>query len=289
MATIYRHTLSRYLWTILGWGICLALLAWYGMALYDTIVEPQTQLQFEQLVANYPPELMTFFGDMGKMFTPQGYIDTLFFSYMPIIIGIFAVMSGAALLAGDEEKGTLDLVLAHPVSRTALFFGRLAAFTTAILGILFITWLGFVLPLSKTTMDTTAWELVFPLLSLFGYLLFFGTLALALSMLLPSQQMATMTAGLVIVVSYFLTSMGRINDKIADVEKFFPMHYYQGGLALKDMNWGWFGLLVACAILFALLAWWRFERRDIRVGGEGGWRLPVLSRKPRSPSEGAEI
>jgi len=25
-----------------------------------------------------------------------------------------------------------------------------------------------------------------------------------------------------------------------------------------------------------VIAWWRFERRDIRVGGEGGWRLPVL-------------
>jgi hypothetical protein len=29
-------------------------------------------------------------------------------------------------------------------------------------------------------------------------------------------------------------------------------------------------------LLFALLAWWRFERREIRVGGEGGWSLPRL-------------
>ena len=29
--------------------------------------------------------------------------------------------------------------------------------------------------------------------------------------------------------------------------------------------------------LFVILAWWRFEQRDIRVGGEGGWQRPTLS------------
>jgi hypothetical protein len=28
---------------------------------------------------------------------------------------------------------------------------------------------------------------------------------------------------------------------------------------------------LAIALLFALLAWWRFERRDVRVAGEGNW------------------
>jgi hypothetical protein len=31
------------------------------------------------------------------------------------------------------------------------------------------------------------------------------------------------------------------------------------------------------AVLFLLLAWMLFERRDIRVGGEGGWRLPKVN------------
>jgi hypothetical protein len=30
-------------------------------------------------------------------------------------------------------------------------------------------------------------------------------------------------------------------------------------------------------VVFAALAWWCFQRRDIRVGGEGGWQLPRLS------------
>jgi hypothetical protein len=43
---------------------------------------------------------------------------------------------------------------------------------------------------------------------------------------------------------------------------------------MDDFNAAWVIGLSAVALLFALLAWWRFERRDIRVGGEGAWQRP---------------
>jgi hypothetical protein len=53
------------------------------------------------------------------------------------------------------------------------------------------------------------------------------------------------------VISYFLTSLSRLSEKLRPIEKYFPLHYYQGGQALTDMNWGWFGILIAFAIIFA--------------------------------------
>lgn len=283
MLSVFRHSLSRYIGQILGWGIALALLCAYGLLLYDTLVEPEAQQQYLQLISSYPPELMTFFGDMSQMFTPGGYLDTLFFSYIPIVIGIFSILTCASLIAGDEEKGILDLVLAHPISRAKLYIGRLGAYTSATILILFISWLGFVFALPKTSMDATAWELILPFLSLFSLLMFFGTLTLLLSMLLPSLQWAAMTSGLILVASYFLTSLARLSENLRPIEKYFPMHYYQGGQALTKMNWSWFGLLLAFSIIFAGFAWWLFERRDIRVSGESGWRMSAfMGRKPLS-------
>ena len=283
MITVFRHSLNRYIGQIIGWGVALALFCAYGLLLYDTLVEPKAQQQYMQLISNYPPELMTFFGDMSQMFTPGGYLDTLFFSYVPIVIGIFSILTCASLLAGDEEKGILDLVLAHPISRFKLYFGRVGAFIAATILILFISWIGFVITLPKTSMDATAWEIILPFLSLFSLLMFVGTLTLLLSMLLPSQQWAAMTSGLVLVASYFLTSLARLSEKLRPIEKFFPMHYYQGGQALTKMNWGWFGILIGFSIIFAIFAWWLFERRDIRVSGESGWRMSAFfSRKPMS-------
>jgi ABC-2 type transport system permease protein len=276
MLTVFRHSLKRYTSQILGWGIPLALLCAYGLLLYDTLVEPQTRQQYLQLISSYPPELMAFFGDMTQMFTPGGYLDTLFFSYIPIVIGIFSILSCASLLAGDEEKGILDLVLAHPISRVKLYIGRLGAYTAATILILFISWLGFVITLHQSSLDATIWELILPFLSLFCLLMFLGTLTLLLSMLLPSQQWAAMISGLVLVASYFLSSLARLSEKLRPIEKFFPMHYYQGGQALTKMNWGSGGLLIVFSIVFAGLAWWVFERRDIRVSGESGWRMSAI-------------
>jgi ABC-2 type transport system permease protein len=284
MLAVYRHTLKHYTGQILGWGIALGLLCAYGLLLYDTLVDPTVQQQYMQLISSYPPELMTFFGDMNQMFTPDGFLNTIFFSYIPIVIGIFSIFTGASLLVGDEEKGILDLVLAHPISRTKLFISRLGAFITATTLILIISWLGFVVTLPKTSLQTTLWELILPFLSLLSLLIFFGTLTLLLSMLLPSLQVAAMTSGLILVTSYFLTSLARLSEKLRPIERFFPMHYYQGGLALTNINWGWFGLLVGLSILFAVLALMLFERRDIRVSGESGWRVSAfLRRKPTNP------
>jgi len=280
MLTIFRYTLRRFWGQILGWGIALALLAALIVGMYDSIADQQAQ--FEVLLESYPPELMAFFGadDFAtSLFTPEGFISVELFSWMPIVIGIFAVLMGSGLLVGDEEKGTLDLILAHPLSRTQLFMGRLLAFVSATLGILAILWLGFVVTMNWSTNMNIGWGTMWlPLISLLAELLLFGALALLLSMLLPSRRMAASVAGLLMVASFFITSLANISEDLETIARFSPLNYYQSGEAFHGLNWQWLGGLLLVTMVFVLLAWWRFWRRDIRVGGEGGWRLPSFSR-----------
>jgi ABC-2 type transport system permease protein len=277
MIPIISNKLSRLRGQILGWGLSLGLLAGLMTLFYDTIAEQKEN--YMKLMTGYPKEMLAFFstGSVMEMFTPSGYLNLEFFSYMTIVIGIFVVLAGGGLLAGDEENGTLDLILAHPVSRSVLFIGRLVAFLLATIAILALTWIGFAIAAPSTVMDLTLGQLALPLVSLFGILAIFGSLALLLSMLLPSQRLAAMTSGIVMVASYFINAMSKINDDLEPIAKLLPFRYYQGGLAIDDMNWGQWGAMLGVSALFVLLAWWRFEHRDIRVGGEGGWGLPVFS------------
>jgi len=278
MATIYLYTLGRLRGAILGWGIGLALLGGYLIRFYDTLAEQGVELT--RMIAAYPKELMAFFGDMTQLFTPAGYLHTEFFSYMPLILGIFIASMAGGLLAGDEEKGTLDLVLSYPISRRRLFVGRVCALISAILAILFIIWLSFLVAVRGTLLEEISLgEMAFPLLSLGGLLAFFGALGLLLSLLLPSQRAATMFTSLLLFSSFFLSGMATIDENLEAYDPYSPFHYYQGGNALNEMNWGWLGILTGLAFLMILLAWWRFERRDIRVAGEGGWRLTFRSRR----------
>ncbi|MGD8626570.1 MAG: ABC transporter permease subunit [Anaerolineae bacterium] len=270
-----KHALRRLRGQIIGWSIGLALYGLMMVSLYDSIVDIEG---FEQLIASYPPEIMAFFGDMMAITTPKGYLDIYYFSYMTIIVGIFAVAAAAGLIAGDEERGTLDLILAHPISRTALFWGRLLAYAVALILVLGVGWLSWVIPAGGTTMDLTWLEFLRPFLPLLGELLLFGCLALLLSMILPSARAAGMVSGGLLVANYLLTGLANINDDLQAIVDYTPLHYYQGGAAISELNLGWLAGLLAAAAILALLAWWRFQQRDIRVGGEGGWRLGGLSR-----------
>ena len=286
MIAILTYSLSRFRGQIVGWGLSLALLAGFLTAFYDTIAEQKES--YMQLLSGYPKEMWALFATSGvaQMFTPAGYLNLEFFSYMTLVVGIYAVLAGSTLLAGDEENGTLDLILAHPVSRTALFAGRSLAFLLATLAILAITWLGFVVVVPGSMMDVGAGELALPMVSLFGILALFGTLALLLSMLLPSARAAAMASGIAMVGCYFINVMANIDDSLRPLADVLPFKYYQGGLAIDGMDWNEWWMMLGVSALFALIAWWRFSRRDIRVGGEGGWGLSRLSiRKRRTEQE----
>ena len=282
MFTIFRQSLTRSRGTVLGWGLSLALLSMYLMTFYDTLVQQQAGLQ--QMLAGYPPELMSFFGSVTEMFTPQGYLTLEFFSYMPLVLGIYAVMAGSGLVASEEENGTLDLVLAHPISRSRLFLGRFLAFLVEVIVILAISWAGFVIGMRWAHMELSWGELAIPFIPLAVVLLLFGSLALLGSMLLPARRLAAMLAGLVVVGSYFVTSLARVDENLEAVARFSPLNYYQSGDAILGLNWGWLLGLIGVSALLALLAWWLFERRDIRIGGEGNWRVPMPWKKP-APAE----
>lgn len=277
MLTIYLQTMRRQLGAILGWGLTLAVLGGYLMSFYDTLAGQQQELA--QLIRQYPKELMAFFGDMEQLFTPAGYINTEFFSYMPIVLGFFALMAGAALLAGDEESGVLDLLLAHPIRRTTFFFARLIAYLDALALILIITYIGFAVAVPSTDLEIDIVKMVLPFLSLYALLVFFGMLALLLSMLFPAHRMASLVSLLGLFASYFITVMARLDENLESINKYSPMKYYQGGEAMNGMQWSWFWGLIGLAAIFVLLAWLFFERRDVRVVGEGTWRMPFLSKK----------
>jgi ABC-2 type transport system permease protein len=276
----FKHMLGRLRGQIIGWGIGVGLYGLLMALLFDSIAEIEG---FQELLESYPPELLAFFGNLTAILTPKGYLDVYYFSYATVVIGIFAAGAAANLLVGDEEKGLLDLVAAYPVSRTALFWGRLLAYAVATSLILLVGYLSWVLPAKGTRMDLTWIEFLRPFLPLLAQLLLFGALALLLSLVLPSARLAGFVSAGLLVANWLLVGLSNINDDLKAFVEFTPLYYYQGGEAVSGLNWGWLLSLLGVALVLVLLAWWRFWRRDIRVGGEGGWRLPaVLRRRTRA-------
>lgn len=272
--TTFRYTYQWFRGQILGWGIGIAALGLLIVAFYDVFGERQAD--FMKMIESYPPEFLAFFGTDAKgMMSPEGYLGMYGFSFLPIIIGFFAVLVGSNLIAGDEEHGRLDLVIAHPVGRTAFYFGRLVAFMGATVSILVLGWLGFCVLLNGSSLEITWGEMTLPFISSLAQALIYGTLALLLSMVLPTRNFASIISGLVMVVGYVLSSMASLNENLGSVSKLFPYTYFQGSEAFTNLNLTWLLALFGVSAIMALLAWWRFMRRDIRLSGEGSFRLQI--------------
>ena len=229
------------------------------------------------MIASYPPEFLAFFGgDASSMLTPSGFLGMYAFSMMPVIIGIFAVLVGSGLIVNDEERGRLDLIMAHPVGRSAFFFGRSLGVLGAAVSIMLLGWLGFSVMLGGSSLGFDWGQMIVPFLSLLAQTLLYAMLALLLSMFLPSRSQAAMVTGVVVAASYFVSSLGFMDERLAALAKLMPYHYFQTVLSFRELNWAWLFTLLGISVLMMAAAWLRFLRRDIRLSGEGSWRLPFL-------------
>ena len=94
-----------------------------------------------------------------------------------------------------------------------------------------------------------------------------------------------MIAGILLIADFFIQGFAELNADLEPIADVLPLNFYQGRGWTDGLNNEWFLGLLAASLAFTLLAWWRFHRRDIRVGGEGSWMLPawVPFRRKSSP------
>ncbi len=277
MTAVFIHAYKNSRGEIIGWGLALLGLGMLVVPAYDMVAA--NQAQFEALIQNYPREVGAFFGDLSTFATPAGFLHLEFFSYMPLVLGVFALLHGSSLIAGDEESGRLELIAAQPISRATIYFSRVLAMAGITASILALGWLGFLVGMSWSSLNIGAIELMPPFISLFSLAFFFAALALFLSQVLPSRRLAATLTGLFLMLAYFVSALARLNENLEPLARFSPLDYYQGGEALNDFNLAWIAGMIGVSLVLTVLAYVQFQRRDLRIGGEGSLRIPL--RGPR--------
>ncbi len=277
MFVIFRRKLFKNWLMILAWGVGLAFLGWFMLDIFETFFEQN--IDFSQYMEAFPEDMLAFFGGSGDLLSPDTFLGIEFFSYIPVILGIMMITNASKLIAKKEEDGTLELILAQPVSRSAVFWAQLLALILSLVLILVIAWSGFAIGLTQVSgFELTQSQLFYPFVSLFAILLMFLSFSLMVSMVLASSGTAGLVTGFLLIASYFLTSLARINEDLEAVNRFSPMKYYQGGEAMNGLDLPSLLLLCGLTIVFMAVAWFFFVKRDLRFGGSGGLRL-VLPKK----------
>ena len=264
LRNLFTKTLRDLRGQILGWGIGAGLLGVMVIFLYPSFKDQTAALS--EMLKGYPPALMAFFGDFSRMSTYLGWLNIEFYSYGPPILAIFAVVVGTGLIAGEEEKGTLDLLMSHPIRRWRIVTDKFAAFVVATVLIMALIALFFVGSSVMIGETSQLGRLAVGTMNIVPITLAGGALALMASVLFRSRRLANMVALVVIIGSYFLESLGKTVDALEPYRPIALFHYYDSSAALfEGIKWGDVGVLLALTALFFVIALFAFQRRDIAV------------------------
>ena len=113
--SVLRKSLRDQKWQIAGFGVSLA-----AIAVMDLFIWPAYRDQLQNF--EMPAALEGFLGGLS-ISTPEGFLTSEYFSWVPILLIVYAVIQGTGAIAGEESAGTMDLLLAQPVSRRLMVTG----------------------------------------------------------------------------------------------------------------------------------------------------------------------
>ncbi|MFH1140445.1 MAG: ABC transporter permease subunit [Chloroflexota bacterium] len=267
---LLRKALSDLRTQVLGWGLGIGALLFLTVALYPSISSAYGDV-WKQL----PQEWRYFFGLEFSLDTLEGYLSAEFFSYAPLVLAVFAILVGTDALAGEEGRGTLDLLLAQPVSRTRLAFMKLLGLAIAngaviaiILALLWIATLSVNVEMHAGRV-LTAFVLLWPFETAVAFL------SVLLSLAFPGRLLAGTVMAVLLVASYILEALANMVSGLETLRPLFLTVYYQGTRALvSEVSWAYVGGLVGIVVVAFVLILVLFQQRDIGV--RSGLRLPRL-------------
>ncbi|HEX4904442.1 MAG TPA: ABC transporter permease subunit [Acidimicrobiales bacterium] len=122
-AGVVRDRRRAWLWWVGGLvSMNLLLVSAYGSI--------RDQAGIDDVLDDMPESIRALIGgDTGLSLTsPAGYLNgRVFANTLPVLLAIFGIGFAARVLAGDEDAGRLEVVLAHPVPRLRVLAHRGAA------------------------------------------------------------------------------------------------------------------------------------------------------------------
>ena len=250
---------------LLMWSLGVAFYVALLISIYPSIRKSAGAIQ--EYVKNMPEGIKAAFMGSSDFSTPVGYVNVELLSWLaPIVLIGFAVAVAARSLAGEEESGTLSLVLTHRVGRRRLVLQKYAAMVVVAVALGAVFWLSLTVATTIAGTPVGAGDLARAFLGLTLLGLAIGSITYAVSAATGRRQVGIAAGAGVAVAMYLLNTLAVMNETIRPFRYLSLFHYSGGASPLgKDLDVAGLAVLVATSVVMLALALVLFERRDVRV------------------------
>ncbi|MGA2471132.1 MAG: ABC transporter permease subunit [Solirubrobacteraceae bacterium] len=204
-------------------------------------------------------------GVIGSLTSPAGWVNAnAYTNLLPLAMLALTIGYGAGTIAGQDENGTLGLVVVLPLARDRILAQKIVAMvvqalvvTIAVAACVYVG-AGFDLTLDAANVATAS-------LAVFALGIDFGLIALAVGAATANRTTAIAVASALAGVSYLISSLARVVSAIAPL-RFASLFYWSVGdnQIANGASLAAFAVLTAVAILAGLAAILAFRRLDVR-------------------------
>jgi ABC-2 type transport system permease protein len=246
-----------------GWSLALAAVSAVYAAFWPAIGGGP---EMQALVENTPKGLVTALG-YDRIGSPAGYLESTVYGLLAsALLLVFAIAGGARLLAGEEEGGTLELELAHPVARRRVAAEHLGVLAASVAVLVAVTTLAVLVLAAVVDMGVAVAGVLAASTGMLLLVLGFGLIAFGVGAATGRRTVALAVAAGVAVLAYVADAVAPLVEWGGWLEAVSPFSWY---LAPDPLATGWhlpslLGL-AAVSVVFAAVALVGIDRRDVCV------------------------
>lgn len=255
---IFLKTLFEKRWFVFWWALVTLLMVVGSTALFPLFKDSLGDL------TNVPDELKALVGDANAYSTITGWLNLQIFDQMVFSGIVLGIIIGGGILAGEENDGTLQSLLALPVKRSGVYRQKITALVCLVgivnLCLLAGAWIGVVLiGESVSTLGLLGATVMAFLLSMF-----FAALTYSVGAITGRRGVAGAAAGLFAFGGFMVASLAAGISALKYVDYLSPFHYYNKPSPLVEGFQIWdAGILIIVSIALLIIGHRIFIRRDI--------------------------
>jgi ABC-2 type transport system permease protein len=253
--------------SIAWWAFGIVAMVAVVVLLYPSVRDSGAGL--DEYARELPEALRGLFtGGEIDMTSPIGYLNSQMFALMaPLLLIIFAIGFGSAAVAGEEEQGQLDLLLAHPVPRDRVVLARFAAMLALCACLSVVLCLSTAAGSLLVGLEIGLLPLLAVSLSVGLLAACFGSVAIVVGALRPGRGGAVAVSASVAIAAWLLDGLGQAVDALDAWRPISPFYRLIAANPLRDgMPWGGFAVVGATTLALAGLAVLALRRRDVQLG-----------------------
>ena len=236
--------------SLIWWSVGIAAMVVVNLIFYPSIRDSSELSNYSKDL----PEAMRalFVGGETDLTSPVGFLNSQIFALLaPLLFAVFAIGWGGAAMAGDEERGTLDYLLALPVSRGAVVVQRFGAMAATVWALSVVLLAAVLLGSLLVDLEVELVGVLAATISTGLLALLFGTVGLSTGCLAPGRGRAIAVAAGFATVSWMLDGLAQAVSSLEPLRPISPYYQAFGQSPLADgpAFTGWASLVAATAVL----------------------------------------